>query len=168
QDAAAAQLASLEMQRIRQKIDLLEDRVDHLDIRSPIDGLVIAGDLKKTEGAPVPTGQPLFEIAPLGHMRAELYIPDDEISHVAEGQHAAFRLDAHPKLLVEGALARIHPRAEIRDGKNVFVGEVLLDNRSDTLRPGMNGKARIVTDRHALVWNLFHKAYDRVLGGLGW
>jgi RND family efflux transporter MFP subunit len=167
QDVAAAQLASLEAERLQKKIDLLEDRIKKLELRAPISGLVIAGDLKKTQGAPLPTGQPLFELAPLDRMLAELYIPDEEISRVAEGQRVTIRLDAHPRLAFEGKLARVHPKAEIHQSENVFVGEVLLDNGSQVLRPGMRGETQIVTQKHPLAWNLFHKACERAFRLLG-
>lgn len=168
QDVAAAQLASLEAERLQKKIDLLEERVRNLEIRAPIGGLVIGGDLKKTQGAPVPTGQPLFEIAPLDRMLAEVRVPDREISHVAVGQPVTIRLDAHPRLVFDGQLARIHPRAEIQESENVFIAEVLLDNHSQILRPGMHGETKIVTERHPLAWNLFHTAYEQALRRLGW
>jgi multidrug resistance efflux pump len=65
-----------------------------LDIKSPIDGVVISGDLKRAEGAPVAIGQTLYEIAPLDRMVAEVAIPDDEISRVRLAQSVTINLDA--------------------------------------------------------------------------
>lgn len=163
-----AQMAALEMERLKLRIRLFENRLKGLQIKAPVDGLVITGDLEKTEGAPLAKGQVLFEIAPLGKMVVELAIPDEEISHVQAGQQVKVRLDAHPSLTLEGTLARIHPRAEQRDSQNVFIGEVLLQNPDRVLRPGMNGRAGIVTAEHPLGWNLFHKAYQHVVYRLGW
>ena len=67
-----------------------------------------------------------------------------------------------------GELLSIHPRSEIKDDQNVFIAEVRMQNLDDTLRPGMNGQARITTARHALIWNLFHKPVESVLTWLGW
>jgi multidrug resistance efflux pump len=91
---AVAQMDALEMQRLDVKRRLLADRAAHLDIKSPIDGVVISGDLKRAEGAPVAIGQTLYEIAPLDRMVAEVAIPDDEISRVRLAQSVTINLDA--------------------------------------------------------------------------
>ncbi len=44
-----------------------------------------------------------------------------------------------------GVIARLHPRAELIDGSNVFIAEVRLDDTED-LRPGMRGAASIAGD----------------------
>ncbi len=167
-EVAKAQMAALEMERLGLRIRLLQNRTKNLQIKTPIDGLVITGDLEKTEGAPLTKGQVLFEIAPLGEMVVEVAIPDGQISHVQPGQQVSIRLDAHPTLTLEGTLTKIHPRAEQRNAENVFIGEVLLPNPGKILRPGMNGRAKVVAAEHPLVWNLFHGAYEYLVYRVGW
>ena len=62
---AAAQIDQLEIQRQEVKRQLLERRLANLEIKSPIDGIVVAGDLQRSEGVPVNVGQVLYEVAPL-------------------------------------------------------------------------------------------------------
>ena len=50
-ETAAAQIALLEMERLQLRIDLLQERMNNLEIRSPTDGVVISGDPKKLQGA---------------------------------------------------------------------------------------------------------------------
>ncbi len=64
-DTSETQLAALEMERLDLKIELLKHRERTLEITSPIEGVVLRGDLDDAEGAPVKTGQSLFEVAPL-------------------------------------------------------------------------------------------------------
>ena len=59
---AEAQQANLEMKRLDMKRQLLAERQQHLQIRSPISGTVVSGDIEKSEGAPLAIGQNLFEI----------------------------------------------------------------------------------------------------------
>jgi len=167
-DMAQAQMAALEMERLATKTGLLEERMEMLQVRAPISGLVVSGDLKKTEGAPLARGQVLFEIAPLDEVYVELRIPDEEISRVEPGQRVAIRLDAYGGQSLEGSLRKVHPRAEVCDNENVFLGEVFLENSDQALRPGMNGEAKIIGDEHPLAWNLFHRAYEHAAGWLGW
>jgi biotin carboxyl carrier protein len=157
---ADAQAAKLDMDRLGLKIQLLEHRTENLEVKSPIDGVVISGDLDKAEGAPLSIGQTLFEIAPLERMVVDVEVPEEEISHVAERSGASVRLDAYPGRTWNATIAKIHPRSEIRDARNVFVAELNIENPDGLLRPGMNGRAKITGPRRALAWNLFHKPID--------
>lgn len=164
--AAAAQIDKLEMERLEHRRQLLLNRTEHLEIRSPVDGIVVSGDLERAEGAPLTVGQTLFEIAPLQRMIAELSILDDEIAHVGQGQEVKVAFDAYPDSRWPSTLDRIHPRSETRDEANVFIGEVPLENPVGALRPGMKGQATIVTPARSLAWILFHKPWERIAGWL--
>jgi RND family efflux transporter MFP subunit len=167
-NVAEAQQSALEMERLRLKIQLLRHRAENLEIKSPLDGIVITGDLKKTEGAPLEIGQGLFEIAPLDRMIVEVAIPEREILHAKAGMEVRFRVDAAPGREWSGSITKIFPRSELRDQASVYIAEVDLDNRSGMLRPGMKGRARIIASRHALGWNLFHRAHESVSMMVGW
>jgi hypothetical protein len=78
QDIADAQLARYEMERLQLRQRLLTRRSENLEIRSPIAGLVIDGDLKRSEGIPLATGDTLFEIAPIDRMVVEVAIPETD------------------------------------------------------------------------------------------
>ncbi|MCA9266206.1 MAG: efflux RND transporter periplasmic adaptor subunit, partial [Planctomycetales bacterium] len=158
-NTAEAQLAQLEMERLSVQIELLRNRIEHLEIKSPIDGVVISGDPAKRQGARLTQGETLFETGPLERMLVELYIPDAEIAHVQDGQKVHVRLDAFPTKKLTGSIARISPSSEPFHQANVFVGEVEFDNPQHLLRPGMSGESKVITRRHSLGWILFHKAW---------
>ncbi|MEM1442210.1 MAG: efflux RND transporter periplasmic adaptor subunit, partial [Verrucomicrobiota bacterium] len=65
EDPATFQMAQLEADRLALEVERLQFRSDNLSIRSPIDGVVLTGDLERSEGVPVSSGQKLFEVAPL-------------------------------------------------------------------------------------------------------
>jgi biotin carboxyl carrier protein len=163
---ASAQIDSLEMQSQDQKRQLLESRIKNLDIKSPVAGIVVSGDLERSEGAPVTAGQALYEIAPLDRMIVEIEVKDEDISHVQAGQEVLVKLDAYPGKVWNGKIEKIHPRSEIRDSNNVFIAEVSLGEDGE-LRPGMKGSATITTSSHTLLWILFHKAWYTGLKWLG-
>lgn len=165
---AEAQIAKLEMERLQLEIRLLDDRAEHLLIKSPIDGIVASGDLERAEGAPLTIGQSLFEIAPLSEMIVEVAIPHEDIAYVNEDQRVSVRLDAYPNQSWNLQIEKIHPRSEIRDHENVFVAESTLANDQETLRPGMNGRAKIVTPKKSLGWILFHKPWNAAARWFGW
>ena len=171
-DFAASKIASLQSQRLQSQASLLEYRRNNLEIRSPISGVVVAGDLQQAEGTPVTQGETLFEVAPLGKMIVEVAIPEHEWSSVRAGMPVKFQLHALPGETKQGVLDRVHPRAELRDQDNVFIAEAVIEDPDGLLRPGMRGRSWIAGDRHPWGWNLFHHAYDSarltIRSTLGW
>ena len=160
-EVALAQQSDLEMQRLNLKMQLLHHRLDNLEIKSPVEGVVIAGDLKKAEGVPLTIGQTLFEIGPLDKMTVEVAVPESDILYVREGMRVEVRLDADQSQLKTGKVVRLTPRSETRDHQNIYIAEVELDHPDSTLRPGMKGTAKIISEPHSIGWNLFHKAYEK-------
>jgi multidrug efflux pump subunit AcrA (membrane-fusion protein) len=153
------------MQCQDQKRQLLESRIKNLDIKSPEAGIVVSGDLERSEGAPVTAGQAMYEIAPLDRMIVEIEVRDEDVAHVEVGQTVAVKLEAYPGTIWKGTIDKIHPRSEIRESNNVFIAEVGLEQGGEVLRPGMKGSATITTSSHTLLWILLHKAWYT---GLKW
>jgi len=164
---AAAQLDKLELERLDQQRKLLDHRMRHVDIRSGVAGYVISGDLKQTEGAPLTVGQTLYEIAPLDQMIVEVEVDDDEVAEVCEGQAVAIRFEAHSGKTFDGQISRIHPRAETRESRNVFIAEVILEETEVALRPGMKGTARIAVEGESLLVGLLKRFWYSLTGLLG-
>jgi multidrug efflux pump subunit AcrA (membrane-fusion protein) len=167
-DIHEAQQAKLEMKRLELKIEILRQQQQDLQIRSPLRGFVVSGDLEDCEGAPLKVGQSLFEIAPTERMKVEVVIPEAEIAYVRAGMETRIRLDAYPRQPLSAKLTHIVPRAEARDDAFVFVAEAELDNAGELLRPGMNGRATLIGNRRPLAWLLFHKPCESLLMLLGW
>jgi hypothetical protein len=165
-DIPAAQMAQFEVERLALKIQLARHRRDSLEILSSIDGVVIDGDLDDARGAPVKIGQPLFEIAPLDRLRLEVSVPEEDIPYVREGMPVIVTFDGDPYEAVEGQIDRIRPQTELRDEKNVFVAEILMENADRRLRPGMQGRAKVLGGRRMLGWILFHRAWEKAVSSL--
>lgn len=167
-ESGKAEIAKLELERLQLTIDQLEDRASHLEVRSPLEGMVLMGDHSKLEGVPLEKGKTLFEIAPLERMVIEVEIPEDDVRFVQPGMQAQIRLAAFPLQPFEGTIERLHPRSELKEHQNVFIAEIDCDNSSGQLRPGMRGSAQIASVRRTVAWNWFHKAYAATLTWLGW
>jgi hypothetical protein len=161
-DTSEKQMAQLEMERLDLKIKLLKNREANLDVTSPIAGVILRGDLQDAEGAPVRVGQGLFEVAPLDRLKLELSVAEEELPSVRPGMTVTARLDGLHGKSVAGTIDKIYPQSEIREGKNVFVAEVALDNPNNLLRPGMSGRAKVVSRLRPLGWIWFHKAWHRL------
>lgn len=164
----AAAISGHEMQRLEQRSALLTHRNASLEIRSPADGVVVSGDHREAEGVPLEMGKTLFEIAPLDAMVVELCVPEEDVRHIKAGMTVDIQLEAVPEDSIHAVIRSVHPRAELRDGENVFIAEADIPNPNAVLRPGMRGVAKINTRRHTIGWNLFHKPAAWLLGWLGW
>ncbi|MEM1442711.1 MAG: efflux RND transporter periplasmic adaptor subunit, partial [Verrucomicrobiota bacterium] len=157
---AEAQMARLEALSHEQQQRINEERQKFLEVRSPIAGVVLQGDLERAEGAPLQTGDRLFEIAPIEEMLIEVALPQSEIAHVREGMKVEVQLEAYPGETFSSEITRIPPRSEIRQNANVFICEANLSNGDKRLRPGMNGEAKIAGDRKIFLWTLLRPAVN--------
>ena len=167
-DIAKSQIASYEIDRLNSQMKSLESKLANLKIRSPIDGIVVIGDLAKVEGAPLEVGRELFEIAPLDEMLVEVAIPESEIRFVRQSMSVDLKLQAFPNRNWTATVQRISPTTEIIDEQSVFIAEVRLPNKSNLLRPGMKGRAAINAHWSPLGWNLFHSWWDNVRSWAIW
>jgi len=161
-DIAQSQIAKSEMQRHRAKVTILNQRLENLDVRSPIDGVVVVGDLEKAVGVPLELGQTLFEIAPLDTMVAEIGIPESEAQYVEPGMSVQLKFDSFPFQTFSAEIKRVHPRAEAANDASVFIADVVLENSAGRLRPGMSGSAKVSSGWSPLAWNLFHRPWESI------
>lgn len=159
-DPAGLQMAQLESDRLALEVQRLQFRSDNLLVRSPLDGVVLAGDLERSEGVPVSPGQKLFEIAPLEGMILELAVPDREVGHVAADMEVTYRLESDGGKKRRTRLEKLHPASEVSDGEHVFIAEAPLENADGFLRPGMKGEARVLSKRKPIAWILFHGLWE--------
>ena len=166
-DTSKSQQLQLQTERLQLRIQLLEQRTESLEIHSPVDGILLRGDLDNAVGAPIQMGQSLFEIGPLNQLRLELAIPAHDVRHVKSGNVVNVRFDAASTPKSKLKLQRIEPVAEVKDGQNVFVGYSVMENDGGQLRPGMSGQATILGSQHTLSWILFHRPWIEMMQWFG-
>lgn len=167
-ESGEAYIAKYEIERLQSRRSLLLHRQQSLELRSPMDGIVIAGDLQNAEGMPLQVGETLFEVAPLDQLRIELAIPEDDVRYTQADMPTTVRLDAFPFESWNGKIQRIHPASEIKNDQNVFVAVVPIENADGRLRPGMTGYAKTKTIWRPVIWNFFHKPAAATARWLGW
>ena len=167
-ESGRAEVARFEVDRLKMRTEMLENRNENLEIRSPIAGVVVSGSWEDAEGVPLEVGHNLFEIAPLDHMIVEIAVAEDNFAHVRAGMPVSVRLDAYPLRKFAGTIERVHPRSELLDDENVFIAEVRIANEDGSLRPGMHGAARIRGDWHTVGWILLRRPVSAVVSWLGW
>ena len=165
---AQAQLADIDASQAVARIEQCRRQLEQLTVASPIDGMIVRGDLERVEGAPLEQGQSLFEVAPLSPLIAELAIPEDEVRLVKPGMAVRLRPEAFVSRSLGATISRIHPQAEVRDRQSVFIAEVEIANTDRGLLPGMQARAVVETSPAPLAWTLVRRPYTRLVRWMWW
>jgi multidrug resistance efflux pump len=165
---AESQQAALKKQQLIRQHELLSDRLGRLKVVSPIDGVVVSGDLEKFVGSPLERGQTLIEVAPMNQMVIEIEIPEHEIGYVKKGADARVKLDAIGGKSIRKPLSDVFPSAELRDDHNVFIGRIEVDNGDHKLKPGMRGEATAYGPLRPWIWSWVRGGFERTLWWIGY
>jgi hypothetical protein len=131
------------MDQARSRLEAIARQIERARISAPFDGVVISGDLAQSLGAPVQRGAPLLVVAPHDSYRLIVEVDERDIADVAVGASGKLRLTALPDQALPFSVERIAPVALTRDGRHFFEAEGRLNSAAATLRPGLEGIARI-------------------------
>lgn len=159
-DWAQSRIAGAQLAQAQAQLDLVETQLARTRLHAPLDGIVVAGDLQQSLGAPVQRGQVLLEIAPLEGYRVILKVDERRIAGIAAGQSGTLMLSAAPAARLPVRIESVTPVAEVEDGHNRFRVEARLLETPDWLRPGMSGTAKIDVAERAFGWIWTHDMID--------
>src|SRR5690606_3541068 len=140
---AEGSLARAQAQRAR--IALLRQQIADSEIRAPIDGVIVAGDLRDRIGARTEMGEALYEIARLDDLLLVMQIPDRDIAYIEEQATGRLAMRARPEHDIGFTVDTIVPLAQAKEGANLFEARAEIDDVPPWLRPGAEGIARIDT-----------------------
>lgn len=160
-DRAQVAILSARVSQSDAKLQLINKQLERMQIISPLNGVVVSGDLSQSLGSPVTRGDVLFEVAPLEDYRLVLSVDERDMPGVGLGQNGQLKLSGLPGELLGFSVNRITPVSEADAGANYYRIEAVLDNPPALLRPGMAGVGKIETDEHRLLWIWTHRM-------LGW
>jgi biotin carboxyl carrier protein len=152
---------------VRAQIDQAEAQIKLVDtqlvrnqLRSPIDGQIVSGDLSQLIGTAVQRGQILFEVAPLDTYRVIIDVDEREVGEVFQGQTGELVVTALPGRTLPFVLEEVTPIAEVHGGRNVFRVEGRLTENPPELRPGMEGIGKIDIGKRNIAWIWLHPLID--------
>ena len=160
QDRTQVSILSTQIEQAAAQLGLAEEQLGRTSVVAPFDGVVLEGDLDGSLGSPVELGTVLFELAPLDGYRIIVEVDERDIADVAVGQRGRLALSALPGRPLPLAVERITPIATAEEGRNYFRVEAVLEEPFETLRPGMEGIAKIDAGRRRLLWIWTHEMLD--------
>lgn len=151
-DRAEVGLIEARLEQARAQVELAAIKLSRASIVAPIDGVVISGDWNQKLGAPVEQGALLFEIAPLSSYRVGLKVDERDIGALRVGQTGELLLVGSAGAALPIRIDRITSIATVEDGGNVFRVEAAFLSDAPSIRPGMEGLAKIAVDRRPIGW----------------
>lgn len=144
------------------ELDLIQHQLSRTQLVAPFAGVIIEGDLTRSEGAPVEKGQILYEIAPAGEFRLVLQVDERNMAALSQGRRGTLYLNARPSQGIEFTITRIGNLAQSDGpGPQRYRVEALMSETpaSLNLQPGMQGVAKVAAGRRALGWIVLHRPW---------
>ncbi len=157
-----------ELAQTEEQMTKLKDRLERVDIVSPVDGVV--QDLKfRTVGGVIPPGATLMNIVPLdGKMHAEVRVQPTDIGFVKKGEDARLKLGTYDFMrygTVEGKVIMVSSFSSLDEKSNpyfkviVSIPQNFVGDKAKTIEPGMTVQADIITDRQSVLKYLLRPIY---------
>ena len=147
---AEVQIANAENQVRLAEIQVrqAQRRLDQAVLRSPIDGVIAAVNIKAGElvGA---GAQPAVVVADLSRYHINITVDEIDIAKVKIGQEVNITLDSLPGVEVKGKVSRISPTSRLVNGVVSYDVRVDIEPTEAELRSGMTANASIVLERRS-------------------
>ncbi len=143
------------------KLDLIRYHLSNAQVSAPFSGVVVEGDLKELQGAPVRKGDVLFKVARIEKMYAELDLDERDVHEIAVGSTGEIAFVSMPDRKFTINIERIDPVAVTKEDGNVFPVRCLFpEEAEDWWRPGMSGIAKVDVGKRNLMWIFTHRTVD--------
>lgn len=172
-DRSKVQVLEARRAQAQAQIDLVDSQIKRAVLRAPVDGVVVSGDLSQALGSPVERGELLFEVASLEDYRLVLHLDETDVGWIDADSQGELRLRSLADQTFTFNVTAITPVSESGQGANTFRIEAELSEFPDSLRPGMEGVAKIDVEPRSLAWIWTHSFVQWVqmqawkFGGLG-
>jgi multidrug efflux pump subunit AcrA (membrane-fusion protein) len=153
-------IAQAKSDEVRAQLGLLEQRLSRSRVLAPFDAIVIEGDLSQSIGAPIEKGEALLTLAPANQFRLIVEVDERDIASIRIDEDGVLALAALPNDTLSFKVERITPVANNRDGRNYFEVEGKLNSVPASMRPGLQGVAKIHSTDRSLMWIWTHRFVD--------
>jgi len=136
----------------RNRVESIVDRIDKLQLRAPIDGMVVYQQIRGErvkEGYESRPGWPLMSIPDLSRMQLKLFVNEVDRLKVRVGQTAHITLVAYPNRKFQGKVKDVSRLAQVVTGEERLKGFVVyidIEGTDPVLKPGITAKVRIVLE----------------------
>jgi len=143
---AESELVAIKALRAQQELEFLKWQQQFLQIWTPVDGIVLTKKIESLAGKRFKAGEPFCKVAPDEALLMEIFVREDDISYVKEGQPGEVFFNAQPSVSHAVTVKTIAPISEpLERVGSVFRVRAVFDKQPQGIRPGMMGTGHIST-----------------------
>ncbi len=161
-DMAQASIYKSQIKQADAQLNLVRNQIVQAEITAPLDGVIIAGDLSQSLGAPVRLGDLLFEISPLDAYRLIIHVDEKDITQVKPGAPGEVSFSSAPSEQLAFTVHKVSPVHQEQLDSIAYRVEADLDRPLPSLRPGMQGVAKIEAGQRSYAWIYLHDVYNAI------
>lgn len=160
---AESQLLAIKSLRAGQELDFLKWQRQFLDIRSPVDGVIVTKRVESLIGKKFKAGEVFCKIAPHDVLIMEILVRESDVGYLKEGQHGVVFFNYQPEHGYPLRVKSISPKAEAVEhvGSSFRVRADFLERPPD-IRPGMQGIAHVDTNEVSLWFMLTRRIHMKI------
>jgi multidrug efflux pump subunit AcrA (membrane-fusion protein) len=165
-----------QMAEIDFQVSTIVQRLSHLTLHAPANGIVLTDGLERLPGKVLQEGEALMEIGEDDDWRAELLVAERDVSRIRVGDDVQVRLKAFGRVNspeIRGNVLSVgaEPAAEAQAGNRMFPVLVRLSREDleavglERLRRGYTADARIVTRNErmiTLIWEYLLRRSEEI------
>ena len=143
----------LEIRKLAREIELAEQAVETMILRSPESGVLVTSD-HPWQGRKIRTGDVVWvgfhiaRIPDLSALKIIAHLPDVDDRKISEGMAVRVMLDAFPEIELNGTIRSIAPMAQEIDWaslRRAFQVQIDLDETDpERLRPGLSARVEVI------------------------
>jgi multidrug resistance efflux pump len=151
------------------RLDLVRHRLNEATIQSPLNGVVVEGDLRERLAAPVKQGDLLMKIARIENLYVEAEVNERDVHEILTKQRGEIAFVSQPKFTFPVRILKIEPAAISKADGNMFLVRCELEQGVEPWwRPGMSGLCKLSVEKRTLWWILTHRTVDFLRLKLWW
>lgn len=167
---AEAEVGNARTAQAQARLARTQELVELAANRAPFDGVIVEGEKRELQGAPVRKGDKLYRIARVEKLYATLQVPERDAAQLQAGAQGELSLMTRPDEKIPLRVLAVIPVAQIKgqEGNQFMVRAELLSPPADWWKPGMSGNARIDAGPRRIIWVLTHRLVDQLRLWLWW
>jgi len=138
----------------REALDQIQVQLDEAIVTAPAEGVVSSFNLEA--GDIIAPGQASVEIVDMAELKLVIYVPENRLGYVHEGDEVPFMVDSFPDRTFTGTVRNVAAQAEFTPRNvqvveervsQVFAVEISIQNSDRSLRPGMAADVTIMMNQ---------------------
>jgi RND family efflux transporter MFP subunit len=171
-DGAEAGMLRAQADFAAAQVGRARERLAKTVLRSPIDGRVATPHIEDLAGRSLNPGDTFAEIVDTSHAAIDIAIDDTDAGLLKRGENAAVKLEGLPSRTFHGEVSVVSPKGELQGDQRFFYARLVVPNDDRLIRPGMQGRGKIMTGWRPAGWVLFRRPilwlWSKLWSWFGW